>query len=101
MSRMSINAGSKPEGDAPGGAWGFSRACSPFTGEPLGEVVTGHLVDAERGEQLAEHTVGREVTVFELVVEGNDLLVDDGSDRVAQHLVFVGPVEHRSPFSRR
>ena len=101
MSRMSISAGSNPDADDSDRASDevVRRRRVPL--EPLLEAVPSQLVDAEGCEQLAEHAVRREITVLELVVQRHDLLLDEGADRVAQHLVFVGPVEHGSPFGPR
>ena len=50
------------------------------------EAVAGHRVHAERGEQLAEDVVRRQVAVLELLPLRTDLVVHELADRVADHL---------------
>ena len=62
--------------------------------DPVGETAARHLVHAEGGVELAEQVVGREVAVLEILLDGEELLVDEVAHRRAQHLMFVGPLVH-------
>src|SRR5262249_3700609 len=53
------------------------------------------------GEQLAQHVVGRRVAVLELVVDGDDLLVDELTHGIAHHHLLVAPLVHGTPSGRR
>ena len=58
------------------------------------ELLARHDVHAERGEQLAQDVVGRQITVLELVALGHDLRLDELADGIADHLMLFGPFEH-------
>ena len=92
LMRTSIRPGSKPED--PGSVTGRGRVAATSSGESLGEAVARHGVDSEGGEQLAQRVVGREVSVLELADERHHFLQRELAEGVAQHLLFVGPVEH-------
>ena len=64
------------------------------------EAVAGHVVHAERGEQLAQDVVRRHVAVLEFLDVRADLVVDEPPDRVDDHAVFFGPLVHWRPLVR-
>ncbi len=73
------------------GLTGFDRL---LVGDALRERRPGHLVHAEGLVELAEHVVGGQVAVFEIFLDGKDLLGDEVAHRLLQHEVFVRPFVH-------
>ena len=58
------------------------------------EALARHRVHAERGEELAQDVVRRQIAVLELVALRDDLGLDELADGVPDHLLLFGPLEH-------
>ena len=78
-------------------ALGHGIGDGPLELDLAGEAVPGHLVHAERREELAQRGVRRRVAVFELVDVRFDLRLDEPPHGVLQHQLLVAPSIHAVP----